>query len=412
MTREQLIEEALALYKIKNRLIAEWATGVGKSRLAIEIITSINMTLPTDKFPKVLLLVAETAHKQNWQDEFDKWSRGYLWHLMTVECYASLKNHKDETYDLIILDEGHHSTSDIRIDCLNTITSNGVLVLSATLNSDIKDNLQQIFGDFNYHSVTLKQATEWNILPVPQIYFIPLELDNTETTQTLVIEWGKSNLKQTVYCDMRSRWIYMKNRTTYPNMKLIIPCTELEKYQYLCEQFEYYKRLYFQTSTEIMKNKWLQIGSARKIFLGEMKTPFIHTLVEKLRKKHRRFICFCVSILQVDILGGKNAIHSKKRFNQEIIASFNNKEISNLFAVGMLQEGQNLVDIEAGIITQLDGTERPFIQKFGRTLRALSPKQFIFYYKNTRDEEFLNKILDEINMDYVTIVEDLKHLEV
>ena len=60
------------------------------------------------------------------------------------------------------------------------------------------------------------------------------------------------------------------------------------------------------------------------------------------------------------------------------------KNINNIFAVGMLQEGQNLVNIEAGIIIQLDGKERSFIQKFGRSLRAEDPVQYIFYYKNTK----------------------------
>ena len=85
----------------------------------------------------------------------------------------------------------------------------------------------------------------------------------------------------------------------------------------------------------------------------------------------------------------------------EIIDKFNNKEIDNLFAVGMLKEGMNLNDIQVGIIVQLDGQEISFIQKFGRTLRAESPIQYIIYYRGTRDEEYLNKALESINKDYI-----------
>ena len=67
----------------------------------------------------------------------------------------------------------------------------------------------------------------------------------------------------------------------------------------------------------------------------------------------------------------------------------------------MLQEGQNLTDIEVGIIVQLDGKERSFIQRFGRSLRAEDPVQYIFYYKNTRDEEYLNNVLEGISEEYI-----------
>ena len=67
----------------------------------------------------------------------------------------------------------------------------------------------------------------------------------------------------------------------------------------------------------------------------------------------------------------------------------------------MLQEGQKLNNIQAGVIVQLDGDERGFIQKFGRSLRAEDPMQYIIYYKDTRDEEYIKKDLENINKDYI-----------
>ena len=71
----------------------------------------------------------------------------------------------------------------------------------------------------------------------------------------------------------------------------------------------------------------------------------------------------------------------------------------------MLQEGMNLTDIQVGVIIQLDGEERAFIQKFGRTLRAESPEQYIIYYKGTRDEEYLKKALESIDEKYIVTYE-------
>ena len=133
--------------------------------------------------------------------------------------------------------------------------------------------------------------------------------------------------------------------------------------------------------------------------MGELKTPIVKKFLKVVT--NNRYICFCGSIEQADILGKNNSIHSKKDNSAEIIDKFNNKEINNLFAVGMLQEGQNLNDNEVGIIVQLDGQERSFIQKFGRSLRAEDPTQYIFYYKNTRDTEYLQNVLEGINESYI-----------
>ena len=88
----------------------------------------------------------------------------------------------------------------------------------------------------------------------------------------------------------------------------------------------------------------LQTGLERKRFLGECKTDYVKLLLYKLR--NMRYICFCTNIKQAELLGNKNAIHSEKKDSLEILNQFNFKKINNLFAVGMLQEGQNLVDIE------------------------------------------------------------------
>ena len=77
----------------------------------------------------------------------------------------------------------------------------------------------------------------------------------------------------------------------------------------------------------------------------------------------------------------------------------------------MLQEGQNLTGIEAGVIVQLDGQERAFVQKFGRSLRATDPVQFIFYYKDTKDTKYLENVLKGIDEEYIIEIDNLINLE-
>lgn len=406
MTRKELQNLALSLMKQNNRVALQWCTSLGKSKAAIIIM---NHLIKTTKNPiNILLIVAESAHKANWETEFKRWKLQHC--SITIECYASLKKYKDTQWNLIIFDEAHHLGSDLRLDILTTITAKNILLLSATLQDKLIQVLDNIFGKFIISKITLQQAIEWNILPTPKIFLIPVFLDNIKKDCIITEEWGNEGRKTTYKCDYNDRWEYIRNKNKYPNVKLEIYCTQQQKYNYLSEQFEYWKNRFLRTRQDFAKNKWLQAGSKRKRFLGECKTKVAEILLSKIWKK--RFICFCSSIEQAEVLGGKNAIHSKKNDSLNIVDSFNNKYIDNIFAVGMLQEGQNLIDIDAGIIVQLDGQERSFIQKFGRSMRAEDPVQYIFYYKNTRDQEYLNKVLEGIDEEYITEITDLINLKV
>lgn len=397
MTREELYNQGLELAEQHRRLAFLWSTGVGKSKMAIGIINYYSESIPE---LKVLLVVAETAHKDNWKEEFKKWKLNKSVNI-TVECYASLKNYQNTQWNLIIFDEAHHLGSDLRLEIIRTMSLQNIILLSATLQDQLLYALQNIFGQFTVSKVTLQDAIKWGILPEPKIYLYALTLDNVRYMETIIEEWGKKNKAITIHCTYSQRWEYLKNRKKYPNVKLIISCTQQQKYDYLTTQFNHYKNLYMNTRQINFRNKWMQIGSVRKRFLGECKTGYAECLINEFRKNNKRFICFCSSIKQAELLGSLNAIHSKKTDSLEIINAFNEKKINSLFAIGMLQEGQNLVDIQAGIIVQLDGQERAFIQKSGRVYRAEDPIQCIFYYKNTRDEEYLNKAIENIDESFI-----------
>ena len=394
MTREELVQTAIKLINTNTSVALLWATGVGKSVAAIKMA---NHYLNKIKNGKVLLLVAETPHKDNWAKEFDKW--GMINASLTVECYASLHKYRNTQWDLVIYDEAHHLGSDLRLEILSTMKSKKNILLSATMDRGMLNLLESSLGYIAWHRITLQDAIDFDILPGPHIHLIPLLLDNTLETEMIIEEWGDEKKRIPIYTSLKDKWVYLKNKNKYPNIKLCMRCTALQKYNYLTDQFEYWKKRYMNSRQEFIKNKWLQIGMQRKRFLGETKTLHVKKLLKHLKDK--RFICFCTSIQQAEELGKKNAIHSKVKGSEDLIKKFNNKEIDTLYAVGMLQEGQNLTDIEAGIIIQLDGSERPIIQKLGRALRAEDPHQYIFYYKNTRDQEYLDKILEDFNSDYI-----------
>lgn len=395
LTKESIQADAIELLYKEKRVILNWATGVGKGYTAVKAIQRI-------KPDSTLIVVAETAHKKNWEEEFIKAGEDYKKCNVLIECYASLKNYKYSYFDLIIFDEAHHLGSEIRLDVLSSMKAQRVLALSATLSDiDLLYCLKLTFGEFKSSVITIQQAIDNHLLPEPKIYLIPLTLDYLNQNQIIEETWGLSAKRKTYECTMKERWNYIKNKKTlYPNVRLIIHCTVYDKYKYLTEQMDFWMKKFYTTRNEAFKAKALNYGSQRKILMGESKTEVVKKLLKTLEGK--KYICFCTNISQAEVLGGANAIHSeKKSSNQAIIDSFNEGSINSLFAVGMLQEGQNLNGIQAGVIVQLDGKERAFIQKFGRSMRAEDPIQYIFYYRYTQDEKWMKNVLEGIDQNFI-----------
>jgi superfamily II DNA or RNA helicase len=241
-----------------------------------------------------------------------------------------------------------------------------VIALSATP-GDSEEVLQQLFGDFDISRKGLDNLIQQGRLPKPEIFVYNLTLD-------------------TISYDGRP-----SERTLYDAVNNRIKSQQIT---------------YARSNRDSDKFKMLQSGLERKRLLGSLKMPYVSYLLWKIWEK--RYICFCPTIeiardlLANNPLGGAcvNSKNSKKQ-NEETIARFNNGDIDHLFVVGMLTEGTNLNNIEAGVLIQLDKGERTMIQKLGRTLRAEHPKMYFFSFKDTIDEKLTENIVNNIDNEYI-----------
>jgi superfamily II DNA or RNA helicase len=393
--KQQLQERELQRLKDRPRVILKWATGCGKSKMTIDLI---NNKIENGNL-KILFVVAERAHIQNWEDEFSKWHLRRDKVATYICCYASFHKYTNISFDLVVFDEAHHLFSPKRWAALEEMKENGnihdVYLLSATLSRDKQDRIEELLSTFTTSTVTLKDAIKENVLPDPKVYVVEMELNNFQTNQEIKI--GKIANPPMVNWEDRAKYIYSKK-------PCIIRCTEAQKYIYYTNTMEYWKQRYQRSHNQFQHNMWVNTGSLRKRYLGELKTAAVYNFLQKIR--HKRYVCFCTSINQADMLSSTHTISSKKgaNRNQYIINSFNNKYINSIYAVGMITEGMNLTDIQIGVIVQLDGKERLFIQKFGRSLRAQDPITFIFYYKGTQDEKYLKNALENIDSKYVKFI--------
>lgn len=390
ITREQAVNEAVQLSLSNRAVLLQWATGFGKSFAAIKCQEALNSRT-------TYLIVNETPHIRNWHEEYAKHGKLDLVPKTKTFCYASLKKYANTEVDTIILDEGHH-LSDERIYFLSTIKFKNLILLSATLEDTFIKNLSYQLGiKFARSVITLNDAINSNVLIQPKIKLIELELDAFNRNQTIIINRGKAEKRIEVKCQYGDIFGYTKAK--YPDITLIVSCTEYEKNKHYDSQIDYFKKQFFALQQPFVKFKWLGLASERKRWLGELKTSFAMQLINNF--KNKRYICFGASIDQIDLMSSETCIHSKKKNSLKLINDYNSKRINSLYMAKMLSEGQNLVDTDIGVIIQLDNQERSLIQRLGRLLRSSEPLLYVFYYKNTRDADFLELVKQEINNEYL-----------
>lgn len=358
MTRDELQSKATGILERDKRLICQWCTGCGKTKIVVNFV---------ERHPQaiVLVLVPEQNNIQNWRDEFTKFD--VLDWNVTVICYASFHKYTNTYWDLVVFDEAPHVDTDLRKAICKSVKAEHVLALGAVLSDDEKNTLETMYGKFTISHVSLSRAIQLGYLPMPSISVLHITLDDT---QLKYMHKGVKVTAKGMYDILQSE---VKAATGAYAMKASYP----------------------------NKMKMLKAGSARKRFLGEMKEDSIRRICQHLKDKKKRFICFCSSIKQAEILGKENAFTSKTPASMKLLERFNAGEIASLYVVGKLIEGQNLNNIECGVLGQLGGTDRITVQSLGRIMRSKNPVVFVPIFDDTKDIGFLRTLTDNVPNEYI-----------
>ena len=377
MTREEVRELALSKIDKTKYLILELITGFGKSFLAINLINHIcDRVFKNDECPTtILILVAKTVHKQTWKEEIEKWG-GIKSDYITIECYESLKNYENSCFDVVVADEMQH-LSEARIDVLETIHIDEAFIgLSATIKRDMRDYF------INNHKAEvikcgLKEAVEDEVLPEPTVYLLPLSLDD-------------------------SNYIYKTKRFG----KDIIT-TQKGYYDNVSSLIEWYKNKYFTSRNERIKNLWLSTAGKRLKWCSEQKEVLVLSLLDKFR--NYKTLTFCSSIEQSERLGKYN-ITSKNKDSIRNLEMFNANKIKHITACNILNEGVNLTNCRIGIFCNLNSSEIVVKQRVGRILRHKSPIIIIPYFKDTREEELMQKMIEEYSRESIITINNINEI--
>lgn len=386
MTREELSKQLLETKS--NNILLELTTGYGKTKFALDKICTIYK-----KDFKILILVPRLVLIDSWKKEIIKWKKEFLLENITFSAYNSIEKHIGK-WDIVIYDEAHHLSEKRRGILVNYDTQYNIL-LSATIKKELRHALNKLFPNINTFKITVKQAIDLEVLPDPQVYLIPLVLPNDKE----VIVKNHSG-KIPITCRYQDRWKYIKNK----NNKVTILCNSQEYLEEINSQIEWFKKQYFITNNPIFKSKWLNLCGNRLKWLSNKKNNIILYLLKKYNKE--RVITFCNSIEQTEVLG-KYCINSKNKNSEQYLEMFNTHKINHITTCDMLNEGVNLTDCKIGLYASLNSSEILIKQKLGRLLRHKSPLIIIPYYRGTREEEIVGKMIEDYNPELITIIKNI-----
>lgn len=362
--RQKLLNQTLSLPN--HNILLELATSTGKSRIAIEKIKQwYNNYKDKEKF-KVLIVVPKLVLIENWKKELAKWDADFI--PIEFTTYISVGNKlNSDNYTVCLYDEAHHLTERNYIAILSQ-QSYYNLFLTATLPKDKRKLLYSLFKNIGGVTKQLKEAVEDNVIPTPIIITIPLFLDKVNKIYPAT---------------------YGKGRTAM--------LTAEKYYEYLSNRVEYLKNQY-QSNTDYkrrtwMRNSWLHSCGDRLKWLGSLKLNTCRRIIDCI--EDYRTIIFAYNIEQCKSLC-EHSIHSKLNIDKvnELVEQFNNGDIDMISSCAMLNEGINLVNCQIGLFCNLNSSEVFIAQKLGRILRHKQPFIIIPYYSNTREEELMNKVLD------------------
>ena len=391
MTRKDILKEVLSLEG--NNWLLELPTGTGKSKIALEKVKSLGGKT-------LLLVVNRNVHKQNWADEIKKWWSNCNMKI-TMTTYVSLPKYTGK-YDCAIFDEAHHLSERCR-EALCSFDIKHSVLLSATVSNKLKDELIEVFDDLTLYKKDLRDVIENDILPDPKVYILPLNLRADFPTE--VIMKNPKAKGKLIESSWALRWSYMKQKTN----PVRIHCTQRQYITDLDNQIEYWKKRYLRSRSEIFKNKWLRLCNDRLKWLSDKKTPYVQQILIHLEEY--RTLIFCNSIEQTEMLG-EYCINSKNKESIEHLEAFNEGKIDHITACNILNEGMNLCNCQVGIYANLNSSDTIIKQRMGRLLRHKNPVLIVPYFKNTREEELVNKMLENYNPALITVIDDYKKIKI
>ena len=365
MTRSERQELAVSKWiKAGCRGTCAWATGSGKTRVAIIAIKSF-LTKNTGKNIKIIV---PTEHlKIQWLLELDKY--GLSLHTNVEIINSAVK--KEERIDLLILDEAHRYGSDSFIEIFKIKHPKLILGLSATFHR--LDGRHRIIEKYCpiIDTVTVKEALKNGWLSSYREYKVVVQVDDFHIYQQASQEFQ----------DMFAIFNFDFNLA----MKCVTNIV--------------YRRYYGKTlgiaakDMDAISYTWQRALRKRKDFV--MNHPDKLKLTRKIleARPFSKAITFSGTIAQAEKIGIGSVVHSgkTKKKNRLTIEEFSSMPTGVINSSKSLNEGVDIPGLNLAVILTNSSSPNEKIQRIGRVIRKEEDKLaeiFTLVIKGTIEEKW------------------------
>lgn len=356
--REKLFKECREVFIREMRLLLEGATGVGKTKICLELLKEhINTT--GEKWD---IVVSNTRLISGWYDQIKEWGYEELLKSVHIYCYQSL--HKYNRITNMILDESHKITDKKLVYIKAKTGGKSVIALSGSMIPEKRALLKDL-GIVNQNTVkySLDRAVINNLVT-------PYEIS--------IIETLMDNLKKTVTAGTKDK----------PFM-----VTEQQAYDFLSKKV---RQAMMSKNSKNIKFKLLE----RMHYIYNLRSKLIAAKkIINLLPDDKKTIIFCANINQANAVC-KYRYHSKT--DDTDLKLFCEGKINRLAVVEGVTEGVNIPELDYAFVIQIQSNKTKILQKIGRLLRKTSNvnkigKVFILSTLLSQDSKWVKKALEDFN---------------
>jgi len=265
MNRDEFQQNVIEIEDFEN-LVLRVATGVGKSRIALELFKKFGKD-------RCVIIIDKNVNAKNWTLEIEK--LGLDINQFYILNYKSL--HKIESEDFIIFDEAGSLFGEVTFKRYKKLKINRAVFLDATIkDSDIAQlkNVTEI-------KLNISTAIENNYLPTPKIVIKYIDVEDIK--QQFI--YKKSRFKKDIVDKEVEYKDWKKIFFSDERVRLHIKCNAKQYLDIINSEIKsYMKKFYIKQFQNMARN----LGVTRKRIMGEIKEQTVRELIEKLKKRRKR----------------------------------------------------------------------------------------------------------------------------
>jgi superfamily II DNA or RNA helicase len=369
--QKEITEASIASLNASGKAGVIASVGIGKSKITLDILSSIN----PDKI--TWITSNEQLRDVDSPNEFYKWGFEHLLDKTTFVCYQTAYKWEDVDMGFVVYDEGDVLLTEEYIKSHINNNQDKVLWVSGTITQDKRRILKDTLEIPVVYEISNQQSQDLGVLNKTNFVFVEYELSLEKTYKkvTKTKSWMTSENEEYNYIESKY-------------MKVLLPFLAIQKK--MDNHFnkgipfpngETYSSLKEQKIRLIKSMQW--INNERYRFLQGLNTNL--QVTKGILKEHYygndkdKMVVFAGLTSQIEKVC-KHTYHSKNKKGSTVIDDFNSDKIRVMGVCSALDRGKNMVGLNIGVWSDFNSSHTKLGQQIGRFCRLAADQEATLYF--------------------------------